>query len=169
MENGRRSTSSPTRAHTSIWISYQCYHTQDIGIGNDFYGKSDTPTRNNITIKANYPLLQTYRDVRNVTLAVYSQYIEVCTCDGQRYSSYSETQRRHLEFRNGSTKRKKWCVNDCQGRVYFTSDQIVYLPDVRFSAPSSWAGDEAVEQLAHRMLAFARSRPEKNNCSFKKI
>jgi hypothetical protein len=48
--------------------------------------------------------------------------------DGLHYPSYSETQRRHLEFREDSTKRKKWCANDCQGRVYFTSDQIVYLP-----------------------------------------
>jgi hypothetical protein len=94
-------------------------------------------------------------------LAVYSRYIEVCTCDGQHYPSYSETQRRHLKFRKGSTKRKKWCANDCQGRVYFTSDQIVFLPDMRFSPPVSWVGDEAVEHLALQMLTFARWRPQK--------
>jgi 2EXR family len=69
---------------------------KNIRIDNNFYGKSETPTENKITIKANCPLLQTCKEARDVTLAVYSRYIEVCTCAGQHYSSYSETPRRHL-------------------------------------------------------------------------
>ena len=54
---------------------------KNIRIDNNSYGKSETPTENKITIKANCPLLQTCRDAPDVTLAVYSRYIEVCTCD----------------------------------------------------------------------------------------
>jgi hypothetical protein len=135
---------------------------RNIRIDNDFSGKSDTPTENKITIKANCPFLQACRDARDITLAVYSRYFEVCTCDGQHYPSCSVTQRRQLGFWKGSAKRKigkEWCAKYCQGRAYFTSNQIVYLPDMLWFAPA-WAGEKAIEHLALPMLAFAMWTPE---------
>jgi hypothetical protein len=89
-----------------------------------------------------------------MALSVYSHYIEVCTCDRKHFPRHMKTLLRYKAFRKLITKQKKRCAKDCQGQAHFSSDQMLYLPDLQFYTPGSWAGDVIIEHLAFQISAF---------------